>query len=473
MLITPSYPLRPTLMALLLRLHFYLGLFFGPFILLAAISGTLYVLTPQLEDRLYTHLLYTDAQGAAKPLEQQIFAAQQVAGVHTPLSAVRPAPGAGYSTRIMFTDPLLQPGESRALFIDPVTLRVLGETTVYGTSGVLPLRMTLDSLHSGALFGEFGRYYSELAASWLWVAALSGLALWALRTSPGRKKLRRRHAIFGVALLPLLLFFSATGLTWSQLAGEHIGQVRQWLHWQSPTLNTGLNSATAPVDEHAHHGHHGSLGPAPRNPWPGLFDGVLLQARLNGIDAARVEIRPPSTADRAWTVSEIDRRWPTQIDAVAIDPANFKILDRLAFERYPPVAKLIRWGIDAHMGVLFGVANQLLLALFGAGLSALIVWGYLMWWRRLPRLTLTPPGVRGFAALWRQLPLGVKSTLLPLAILCAWLIPLLGLSLLPLLLLDRAFSHRAAPCGHGLQKRFVRTTPSVRRTDTRKFLKKS
>lgn len=442
MLITPSYALRPALTALLLRLHFYLGLFFGPFILLAALSGTLYVLTPQLEDRLYAHLLYTDGQGPPKSLEQQIFAAQQAAGFQSPLAAVRPAPGAGHSTRVMFQDPTLRPGENRALFIDPTTLQVLGETTVYGTSGVLPPRMTLDYLHSGALFGEFGRYYSELAASWLWVAALSGLALWALRKPAGNRR-RRRHAVLGVTLLPLLLMFSATGLTWSQLAGDNIAQLRQWLHWQSPALNTGLGAEAAPADEHAHHGHSAGQQPALRNPWPGLFDGVLLQARLNGIDAARVEIRPPAAADRAWTVSEIDRRWPTQVDAVAIDARSFKILDRLEFERYPPVAKLIRWGIDAHMGVLFGLANQLILTLFGVGLCVTIFWGYLMWWRRLPQLSLTPPGTHSIVILWQRLPRSVKSLLLPLAALSAWLIPLLCLSLALLLLLDWALDRRA------------------------------
>ncbi|MFW8217664.1 PepSY domain-containing protein, partial [Klebsiella pneumoniae] len=58
--------------------------------------------------------------------------------------------------------------------------------TVYGTSGVLPLRTWLDKLHSSLLLGDMGRNYSELAASWLWVAALGGVALW-LATRPKRK----------------------------------------------------------------------------------------------------------------------------------------------------------------------------------------------------------------------------------------------------------------------------------------------
>ena len=48
---------------LLRRLHFYVGLFVGPFIFFAALTGTLYVATPQLENILYRHALHTDSVG--------------------------------------------------------------------------------------------------------------------------------------------------------------------------------------------------------------------------------------------------------------------------------------------------------------------------------------------------------------------------------------------------------------------------
>lgn len=46
---------------LLKRLHFYIGLFVGPFLLVAALSGIVYALTPQLEDYLYADALHTDS----------------------------------------------------------------------------------------------------------------------------------------------------------------------------------------------------------------------------------------------------------------------------------------------------------------------------------------------------------------------------------------------------------------------------
>lgn len=81
----------------------------------------------------------------------------------------------GETTRIMFADPRLGESESRAIFVDPIALRVKGDMTVYGTSGILPLRQWIDYAHRSLLLGDSGRLYSELAASWMWVAALGAL----------------------------------------------------------------------------------------------------------------------------------------------------------------------------------------------------------------------------------------------------------------------------------------------------------
>lgn len=62
---------------LLRRLHFYVGLFVGPFIFFAALTGTLYVATPQLENTLYRHALHTDSVGEARPLAEQIAVAEK------------------------------------------------------------------------------------------------------------------------------------------------------------------------------------------------------------------------------------------------------------------------------------------------------------------------------------------------------------------------------------------------------------
>lgn len=175
----------PALKTLVIRLHFYIGLLVGPFIFFAALTGTLYALTPALEQVLYKEALTTSSSsGTPTLLSRQVAAAQDYLGVDTPPSAVRPAPEPGTTTRVMFADPLLGASEHRAIFIDPHSLEVRGDMTVYGTSGVLPLRRIIDQIHRSLMQGDPGRLYSELAASWMWLAALAGLAIWALTPSP-------------------------------------------------------------------------------------------------------------------------------------------------------------------------------------------------------------------------------------------------------------------------------------------------
>ena len=68
---------RAAWLNLLRRLHFYIGLFIGPFIFVAALTGTLYVATPQLENWLYHDALHGLADGTPQPLSAQIAVAEE------------------------------------------------------------------------------------------------------------------------------------------------------------------------------------------------------------------------------------------------------------------------------------------------------------------------------------------------------------------------------------------------------------
>jgi uncharacterized iron-regulated membrane protein len=430
-------------MALLKRLHFYIGLLIGPFLLVTALSGVAYALTPQLENWLYSDVLQARSTGLAKPLDEQIRSAQHAAGHQAMIGAVRAAPGPGDTTRVMFSDSRLGPSESLAIFVDPATAMVLGERHVYGTSGVLPLRTAIDQFHRSLLLGEPGRLYSELAASWLWLAALGGLILWlANPAATGRRgSLRKLHRTLGLWLLLGLLFFSVTGLTWSRYAGDNIGVLRHQFGWSTPSVSTALVPDTQPavVDEHAEHHHHGTAMNMPVAQ-PEQFVGVLNTARAAGIDAGKVEIKPGRDAQSAWVVREINARWPTQVDAVAVDPRNLQIVDQARFVDYPLAAKLTRWGIDAHMGLLFGLLNQLILVVTGLGLVVMVIMGYLMWWRRRPLVARQPTLISA----WRELSGRGRVTLLLIAALLGVALPVMGASLLMLLALDLALTLRAS-----------------------------
>jgi len=449
---------RGPVRALIMRLHFYAGVFVGPFLVIAALSGALYALTPALEEGIYSKELHVPVSQTSVPLAEQIRAAQQVVGDQQP-SAVRPAPKPGDTTRIMFADPALGESESRAIFINPANAEVRGDLTVYGTSGVLPFRTWIDDLHRTLHLGTAGRYYSELAASWLWVIALAGLALWltkprrkntaatgtnpASRTAPsragrfGRAGIAKIHGTGGVVLLLGFLFLSATGLTWSQLAGDNIANLRTSLDWTTPKLPTALSPAAAAPAAGSEHD-HSHAGTAAAGTDPAMYDHVLAAARQEPvIDAGKVEIKPPAKAGKAWTVTEIDRSWPTQADAAAVDPSTMTVSGKLVFNDFNLAAKLTRWGIDAHMGVLFGLANQLVLVVIALGLAGSVIGGYLMWWKRRPtRGTSWAAGRPPARRFLRTAPWPLTTAVAILALAVGIAVPLLGISLAAFLAFD-------------------------------------
>lgn len=74
---------------------------------------------------------------------------------------------------------------------------------------------------------------------------------------------------------------------------------------------------------------------------------------------------------------------------------------------WPLIAKFTQWGIYAHMGNLFGLANQILLAALALGLICVIIWGYRMWWQPRPTRAGRPAPVGaplGERGAWQQLP---------------------------------------------------------------------
>lgn len=432
---------RAAWLSVLRRLHFYIGLFVGPFIFVAALSGTLYVATPQLENWFYHDALYGVEGGTRQPLAEQIAVAEQLTGGHLRLHAVRPGLTGSDTTRVMFADPQLGASENRAIFIDPVTLQVKGDMTVYGTSGILPLRQWIDYFHRSLLLGDVGRLYSELAASWMWVAALGGIALWFF-TRPKRRinnamqNHRRLHVSLGWLLLIGMLLFSATGLTWSQWAGGNVDRLRAALGWMTPQVNTQLHGSQEMHDPHAeHHMMHEGMVMPDMQPDRVQFDEALHSARQAGIAAGKLEIRPPRSADKAWTVTEIDRGWPTRVDAVAIDGSTMTVVDRTRFTDFPLMAKLTRWGVDFHMGILFGLANQLLLIAFGSALCVMIVVGYRLWWIRRPASANVNPAST-LLHNWLVLPLSGRVISAFLALLLGLALPVMGASLLLFILVD-------------------------------------
>lgn len=165
---------------LLTRLHFFAGILCAPFILVAAVSGLLYAVAPTVEQVVYHDLLTataTDEHPTAEAVSAQVEAAREKYP-DLALAGIRLG-DAGETTRVLFTDSELPESTLRAVFIDPYSGDVKGDSTQYGSSASLPLRQWISDGHRNLWLGENGRLYSELAASWLGVLAVGGvIVLW-------------------------------------------------------------------------------------------------------------------------------------------------------------------------------------------------------------------------------------------------------------------------------------------------------
>ncbi|MFE1466393.1 PepSY-associated TM helix domain-containing protein [Streptomyces nigra] len=420
--------LRP----LVLRLHFYAGVLVAPFLLVAAATGFLYAGAFQAEKLLYAHEMYVPVGETKLPVSQQVAAARE-AHPEGAVAAIRPSPADDESTRVMLSRvDGVDADHTLAVFVDPYTAEVRGALEQYGSTGALPLRTWIDEFHRDLHLGEPGRLYSELAASWLWVIAAGGLVLWfsrrralrKVRGTAGRRRTLGLHGTVGVWAALGFIFLSATGLTWSTYAGAHIDDLRTALRQATPSI-----SASAGGD----HGSHGGTAGAGGREGQGVgLDKVLAAARSEGLSDP-VEIVPPADASSAYVVGQVQRSWPTKQDAIAVEPASGEVTDVLRFDDHPVLAKLTRWGIDLHTGVLFGLVNQIALMALTLALILLIVWGYRMWWQRGRGSSFGRPIPRGA---WRQVP---PRILVPLAALVAalgYVVPLLGVPLAAFVAVD-------------------------------------
>jgi uncharacterized iron-regulated membrane protein len=149
-----------------------------------------------------------------------------------------------------------------------------------------------------------------------------------------------------------------------------------------------------------------------------------------------VEIRPPSGPGKAYVVAQVGHGWPTKQDSMAVDPATARVTDTLRFAGYSLAAKLSRWGIDAHMGVLFGLANQIVLTALAVALVCVIAWGYRMWWLRRPTRGEGRVGRPPSRGTWRRIPGRVLAPVLVVTAVVGYYLPVFGLSLLGFLVVD-------------------------------------
>ncbi|MDP5278755.1 PepSY domain-containing protein [Sphingomonas sp. DG1-23] len=409
------------------RWHFYAGLFCMPFVLWLAATGTIYLWKPQIEawlERSYDTLVPAGPRTSADAQVKAALAALPGATLHKYQLPQRP----GEAARIIVG----RHGVETRVYVDPYRLRVLGTEA----ESERPLRVVSD-LHGTFRAGNPGSYLVEIAACWTMTMLLTGLYLWWPRRARGLggllyprlhsgKRLfwRDLHAVAGIWVAIFALFLISTGLPWAKFWGSYFKEVRTITGTLDGPQDWPTGARSPMLGDHAEHGGMGML----HVPAPGAeLDRIVAAVYPLGI-APPVLIAPPVAGSGAWTVSSDAANRPLRTQ-ITVDGASGAIRTRRDFADRHWLDRAVGYGIAAHEGALFGLANQLLGTLTAFLLATLTVSGAVMWWRRRPQGLLGAP-----------LPLSrprYGPLLIGAVLLLALAMPLFGAPLVSVALADR------------------------------------
>lgn len=394
------------------RVHFWAALIASPFALIAALTGILYIFTPQVEQILYAHLDHVQPAGEMRTLDAAIDAARRAMPSGSTLRSVVPALRADDSVKVFFALPILTTAPATAtarmmtVYVNPYTTTVLGMHADNARFGAWSKK-----LHSSLLQGEGWRWMIELAASWLMVMLLTGIYLWWPRGNQnglpqkgaaGRNAWSQWHGFLGVALSIMTFVILTTGLTWSKHAGNQVRVTRDAVGQKTPQ--------------------------APGNLMSTVIEGKAAMTWQLAADAARrqapdISLRmiAPRDARGTWRIANYDPTQPKKRIDMQLDAYSGQALFKSGWKEQTAFGKATGIGIPFHRGE-FGWWNQLLLLIFGLGIIFSLVSGWIMFFKRrktgasgLPKLL---PGA------WRSASM---ATWISAAVMCIAL-PLLALS---------------------------------------------
>ncbi|MEX3775284.1 PepSY-associated TM helix domain-containing protein [Pseudomonas sp. MYb118] len=436
------------------RWHFYAGLFVAPFMVMLALTGTIYLFKPQLDPLMYGSLLNVPAGHhtvAADDLLKRVKDAYPQAAVKQYLPPVSAERSAQF---------VVQNGSTELnVFVDPYHGNILGEQDAKWN-----LQAVARAIHGELMIGTVGDRLIEMAAGWGVVLVVSGLFLWWPRgqaagilwprlSSRGRVLWRDLHAVTGFWGASLLLVMLLSGMTWTGFWGKQYAEVwnkfpdAMWNDMPKSDLEArSLNTATRQTvpwamentpmpmsGDHAEHMNHGAAHAGPAAPT------IRLQDVQDIAEQRKVEpgysITLPTTDTGVFTIA-VFADDPRNDATLHVDQYSGKVLADVRWEQYGPVARATELGVMLHEGKMFGTLNQIIVLLICLMILLSAVSGVVIWWKRRPQGKFGVPPLRHDLPTWKT---GV-AIMLALAV----VFPLVGASLVVVWLLDRLLMARVS-----------------------------
>ncbi|WP_179468272.1 PepSY-associated TM helix domain-containing protein [Mycolicibacterium vinylchloridicum] len=474
------------------RLHFWVGLFAAPVLVVLACSGLVILYSQPLDAWTNKHLLVVEPGPETVPLDAQVATAKQHVSATDTLEAVTPPDSPTGSTRMDFSAADAQ-GYPQAeanviqVFVDPYTGAYLGQRDqlsglvgwanqlhrMFGNDGPHVQLPSLGHLINPSAYPEstipvgIGNLWMELTATWILVLLGTGIYLWWPRAieaakpllkvrwrQGGRVRWRDVHALTGVIIAVILAGYVLSGMTWTRYWGEN---------WRAVTATVTPSSEIDAPSTPAKLGDYDRLGR--RIAWAATDDPIYASqpdgtgaARLSYADIDKIakdehmvpgySIFPPSDSSEDGTTVfgsyTVVNRWPQRVSeqrTLYLNQFTGATITNATAAQDGALSKLTSFGIAMHMGNQMGWLTRIsaTVACLGVLLSALT--GLLMWWKRRPSGQSGLPGPAS-AATRTNTPKRAMVTVAVVAIVLGILFPAFGISLIVVLVAEAIIAAR-------------------------------
>lgn len=466
------------------RLHFWVGLFVAPALLVLACTGLIILYTQPLDLWLHSDLKVVTPTTSTVSLDDQVATARQRVGPDMVFDAVTPPQDAGASTQVDFL-PAEESGIGERnvtqVFIDPYTGQYLGQRQeldgLVGWANQLHRFFGNDGpTVSLPAFGHFiapsaypdatmkvgvGNLIIEMIAVWILVLAASGIYLWWPRAiekgkprlairwrKGGRIRWRDLHATTGILLSVVLICYIASGLTWSRYWGENWRAVASTV---TPSTEIDAPSTPAKVGDFDRLGRriawadkedpvYASITTDPI-PKPLDFNVINEIAESEGMIPG-YSIVPPSDStvdgETVYGSYTVVNHWPQKLSeqrTLYLNQFTGETITNATADQDGTLSRITSWGVNTHMGTQYGIVTRILATLACLGVLTSIVSAMAMWWKRRPTGSAGLPG-RTSDTVRSNTPRGAIVAVGVIATALAVLYPSFGVTLIVVLIAE-------------------------------------
>jgi uncharacterized iron-regulated membrane protein len=465
---------RSALFRAVWRWHFYAGLFAIPVIVVLSLSGIVYLFKPQIEGIIYSDQTHVTPGQTTVSFEDQLQVVEE-RYPDMPVVAMEPPASADKATRFHLDNGGTGGFEPAGftVFVDPYTGKIEGSRNNAYNPAQIALQIHGYLMTPNWLGDEkWGDHFLELVAGWTVVLVVTGVYLWWPRGRAGRSlkgtiiprfKVRGAripwrdvHAITGVMFAFVFMFFLLTGLMWTDVWGAKYGEVATSLGATYPEVPsestvgdvTGPGGSSwaqselpvLPSGDTAGHAHHGnSIEWDPANGAP--LDAVVAQAQKLGFTTGYVLYWPDGETG-SWMATQFPDTGskPNQSafdeKTAFIDQYTAEPVGSYKFGQFGIMAKASDFGISLHEGREWGLISQLLALTGTLAILVSCATAVVMWYKRRPQ---------GLGAPRRVYSRSAMVGILAITVTLGAFFPLVGISLVALLIFDFIILRRVPP----------------------------